>query len=93
MPGWGVSGAQFSELHQRDPSELLLAAGMMVVYLPVRLGFVRKGISFPGMDKDRRQRQAGRRGSCLCKVTTQCHVSERKPGTPCQGASVPQQRS
>ena len=53
VPGWGVSGAQFSELHQRDPSELLLAAGMMVIYLPVQLGFVSKSISFPGMDKDR----------------------------------------
>lgn len=93
MPGWGVSGVQFSELHQRDPSEILLAAGMMVVYLPTQLGFVSKGILFPGMHKDRRQRQAGRRVSCLCMVMTQCHVSETKSGTPRQGASVPHQRS
>ena len=81
---WGVSGAQFSELHHRDPSELLLAAGMMVIYLSVQSGFVSKGLSFPGRDKDRSHRQAGRRGSCLCKVTTQCPVSERKLGTPHQ---------
>lgn len=81
--GWGVSGAQFSELHPL--SSFLL----VVIYLPVQLGFVSKGISFPGMGKDRRQKQAGRRGSRLCKITTQCHISERKTGTPMSGSICP----
>lgn len=55
-PGWGVCGAHFSELHQRDPSEVLLAAGVLAMYLPGLSGFVSNGISLLGMDKDRRQR-------------------------------------
>lgn len=39
---WGVSGDLLSELHQRDPPELLPAAGVLAVCLPIWLGFMGK---------------------------------------------------